>query len=340
MVKHESFINSQVAEYLTNIAAAYEIKHKTRFQIVAYENAADSILTFPKNIFEIWQQNPKELDNIPNIGPSILKKIDYLFRTGKPHASLTKIFNQIHPAVFTFTKINGIGPVNAHKLTENLNFSKNPTKSLDQLVKYAQSGKIKDIPTFGEKSEEAILENTLAFLGRRERMPLKTAQKLAGKIVTYLKSKFPEVEFIALGSLRRQSSTVGDIDIAAASTDSTSIINYFLNYPDMVQIIAHGENKASIRLLHDVHVDLMVKPPQSFGSLLQHFTGSRQHNILLRKHALKLGFSLSEYGIKDINSGKTHRFDNEEKFYNFLHLKFIPPEKRLGENELDSYKMV
>lgn len=335
-----AYTNAELSEFLTNISTAYEIKGKTRFQIIAYQNAADTVLTYPESLYDLWQKDPQSLDNIPNIGPSILKKIDYLFKTGKLYPALKKIFAGIHPAVFTFTKINSIGPINAHKLTEKLKFSKNPIKALDQLVVYAQKGKIRSIPTFGEKSEISILNNTLAFLGRKDRMPYSKAKTLADKIIKYLNSKFPQTEFIPLGSLRRQSATVGDIDIAAASTDSNSIINYFLNYPDTVQIIAHGTNKASIRLLHDVHVDLMVKPPQSFGSLLQHFTGSRQHNILLRKHALKLGYSLSEYGIKDLKTGKIHRFIDEPSFYHFLRLNFIPPQERLGESELDTYKVI
>ncbi|MCX6726737.1 MAG: hypothetical protein NTY75_02865 [Candidatus Shapirobacteria bacterium] len=334
-----AYSNAQVSEYLTNIATAYEIKHKTRFQIVAYENAADTILTYPEDLYSLWLKDPKSLDNIPNIGPSILKKIDYLFKTGKPYPALKPVFAGIHPVVFTFTKINSIGPLIAEKLTQNLKFPHNPTKALDQLVIYAQKNKIKNIPTFGEKSEAMILENTLAFLGRKERLPLKTAQNLAKKIIDYLKTKFPDTEFIPLGSLRRQSATVGDIDIAAASNTPKPIIQFFLQYPDTIQIIASGNNKASIRLIHDLHIDLMIKPSRSFGALLQHFTGSRQHNILLRKHALKLGFSLSEYGIKDLKTKKIHRFADEKTFYNFLHLNFIPPTDRLGELELEKYKL-
>ncbi|HBP51193.1 MAG: polymerase beta family protein [Candidatus Shapirobacteria bacterium GW2011_GWE1_38_10] len=336
----KNFNNSQVFEYLTNIATAYEIKNKGRFRIVAYENAADTALTYPENLYELWRKNPNSLDSIPNIGPSILKKIDYLFRYQKPYPKLKIIFKNIHPAVFTFTKINGIGPLIAHKLTQTLKFSKNPTKALDQLISYCQKGKIKNIPSFGEKSEESILNNTLSFLGRQSRMPLKKAQILADKIIQYLHHRFPNIEFIPLGSLRRQSDSVGDIDIAAAAVNSQEIIDYFLQYPDIIQVIAEGKNKASLRLLHDIHVDLMIKPPSSFGSLLQHFTGSRQHNILLRRHALKLGYSVSEYGIKDLKTGIIHQFDNEKKFYNFLHLKYIPPKDRLGELELEKFKML
>lgn len=335
-----AYTNAEVFEYLTNIATAYEIKAKTRFQIVAYENAADTVLTYPESLYDLWLKDPQSLDAIPNIGPSIFKKIDYLFKKGKPYPSLKQVFSGIHPAVFTFTKINGIGPIIAHKLTQTLKFSKQPDRALEQLVKYCQQGKIKTIPAFGQKSEESILSNTISFLGRQNRMPYTTAKKLADKIVLYLHSHFPDTEFIPLGSLRRLSPTVGDIDIACASTKSKEIIEYFLQYPEIVQVIAQGKNKASIRLLHDIHVDLMVKPPSGFGALLQHFTGSRQHNILLRKFALKLGYSLSEYGIKDLKTGTIHRFNNETDFYKFLGLKLIPSQDRVGENELETYKML
>lgn len=336
----KEFNNYQVSEYLSKIATAYEIKNKGRFRITAYQNAAETILNYPEKLYDLWQKDPKNLDFVPHIGPSILKKIDYLFKTGKNYPSLKKVFAGIHPAVFTFEKINGIGPLIAHKLTQTLKFSRNPLQALDQLVVYCQKGKIKNIPSFGEKSEESILNNTLSFLGRQKRMPYKKAKKLADKIISYLQSRFPETKFVPLGSLRRQSDSVGDIDIAAASSNPGEIIRYFLNYPEIVQIISQGKNKASLRLLHDIHVDLMVKPASSFGALLQHFTGSRQHNILLRRHALKLGYSLSEYGIKEIKTGILHKFTNEKKFYNFLNLKYIPPKERVGDKELEKYKVL
>jgi len=336
----KEFSNYQISEYLTKIATAYEIKNKDRFRIMAYQNAAETILNYPEDLYDLWQKDPKNLDYIPHIGPSILKKIDYLLKTGKYYASLKKIFADIHPTVFTFEKINGIGPLIAHKLTQTLKFSRNSLKALDQLIAYCQKGKIRNIPSFGEKSEESILNNTLSFLGRQKRLPYKQAKMLADKIISYLQFRFPKTKFIPLGSLRRHNDTVGDIDIAAASNKAPEIINYFLKYPDIVQIIARGKNKASLRLLHDIHIDLMVKPDSSFGALLQHFTGSRAHNILLRRHALKLGYSLSEYGIKEIKTDILHKFKDEKKFYAFLNLKFIPPQERVGGVELEKYKVL
>lgn len=334
------YSNSDVAEYLTNIATAYEIKKKSRFQIIAYQNAADTVLTYPEPLFNIWKKDPALLDSIPNIGPSILKKIDYLFKHHKPYPPLKTVFKNIHPAVFTFTKINGIGPLIAQKLTQSLKFPKNPASALEKLIDYAQKGKIKNLPTFGEKSQTLILDNTSSFLGRKSRLPLAVAQKLASRIIGYLQSRFPDTEFIPLGSLRRKTPTVGDIDIAATSDKPKAIIAHFLKYPEAIETMAAGSHKASIRLLHDIHIDLMIKPVSSFGALLQHFTGSRQHNILLRRHALKLSLSLSEYGIRNLKTRQLHRFSNETDFYRFLGLKFIPPPERVGENELTRYSML
>ena len=334
-LKSKTYSNSDIAEYLTNIATALEIKRKNRFKIDAYQNAADSILTYPESVQKIWQKDPKLLDSIPGVGESILKKLDYLFRYHKIYPSVIKINRGIHPAVFTLTKINGVGPKIAHKLTRKFTFPKNPQKALEKLIYYAQTGKIRKLPTFGEKSESMILENTLGFIGRKRRLPLSEANTISDRLISYLKRKFPQTEFSPLGSLRRQSTTVGDIDIAAKSQDTKKILDYFINYPLSVQTVDRGPKKASIRLKDDIRVDIMVQPAASFGSLLQHFTGSKQHNIVLRRYALKISYSISEYGIKDLKTKKKFTFNNEKDLYNFLHLCYIKPENRLGENEID-----
>lgn len=328
------YSNTEVAEYLQNIATAYEIKRKNIFKTVSYQNAADTVATYPKSLQEIWQKNPKDLDDIPNIGPNILKKIDYLFKYNQPHPAVVKAFKNIPPCVFTFTKIEGIGPKIAYRLSKNLKFSTNPEKSLSQLIEYAQNGKIRNIPKLGQKSEKLILTQTLNFLGLGIRMPLKQAQKITQKIIDYLHKQFPKTEIIPLGSLRRQTETIGDIDLAAKSSDTEKILNCFIEYPQKIQIINRGDKKASILIENFIRVDLMVQPPKNFASLIQHFTGSRQHNINLRKYALSLGFSISEYGIKDLKTGKNNIFENEEKLYNFLKLCYIEPINRIGENEI------
>ena len=180
-----------------------------------------------------------------------------------------------------------------------------------------------------------ILTQTLNFLGLKNRMPLKVAQKISQKIIDYLHQAFPDTEIVTLGSLRRQTETVGDIDLAVKSDDSKKILNYFVNYPDKIQIINKGDKKASILIKDNIHIDIMVQPSKNFTSLVQHFTGSKQHNINLRKYAISIGLSVSEYGIKNLKTGKINTFDNEEKLYNFLKLCYIEPQQRTGEKEIE-----
>lgn len=332
----KEYSNAEIAELLQNIATAYEIKKKNYFRIKSYQDAAETILTYPESVYQLWQKDPQLFDNIPGIGPNIFTKITYLFTTNKLHPHIIRAFKGISPLVFTFTKINGIGPKTAYVLTKKLKFSKNNIKALDQLIKYCQQGKIRNWPHFGEKSEALILENTKNFLGQGRRMPYAEAKQKSDKIIKYLQQKFPQTEIYALGSLRRHTQTIGDIDLAIKSKDFKKILDYFVLYPDNIQTIDCGSKKASIKIYPDIRVDIMIQPVKNFASLLQHFTGSQQHNILLRKYALSLGYSVSEYGIKDLKTGKIYNFTTEEKLYNFLHLCYINPQDRIGEHEIET----
>ncbi len=338
-VKLISYSNQEIAEILTNVAVAYELKNKNRFRIISYQNAADTIATYPHSVYEIWTKNHQAINDIPGIGEAIMGKLNFLFTKGKFHHHWQAAFKGLHPAIFTFIKINGIGPKTAHILTQNLKFSRRDmTKALEELIIYAQNGKLRNLPKLGEKSENDILTNTQNFIGRKEKMPLSLAQAIADNVVSYIKKQFPSLEIQPLGSLRREAPLVGDIDIAVQSDNASPILDYFIHYPLSVQTIAKGEKKASLRIKNDIRIDIMVQPKNSWGSLLQHFTGSKQHNIKLREYASKLGLSLSEYGIKDITTGTVHQFDNETSFYNFIGLNFIPPQDRLGENEIETYQ--
>jgi DNA polymerase (family 10) len=330
------FTNSDIAEFLDNVAAAYIIKNKSRFEIIAYENAAESVAAYPQPVYQIWKDDAQKLDDIPNIGSGIIKKLDYLFAKNQLHPALKKAFKNIHPAVFTFIKVNGIGPKTAFTITNHLDFPSDPSQALDKLIEYAQNRQLQDLPRLGEKSQNQILNNTLSFLGRKKRMTFAQANKIATRVIDYLKTEFPDTEFVPLGSLRRHSPTVGDIDIAARSTKQTEIIDSFVNFPQSLQTIAKGPKKASIRIKNDIHIDLMVEPPKYWGSLLVHFTGSKFHNILLRRYALNLGYSLSEYGIRDLKTKILHTFKTEKSFYHFLKLCYIEPQNRLGETEVEA----
>jgi len=322
------YTNSEIANFLEKIAIAYELKKKNRFRIVAYQNAADFIRNYPESLETIWQNNKMDLDNVPGIGEAILKKLDYLFTHHKNPPKVQTLFNSINPAIFVLSEIDGIGPQIAHKLTQHLKFPKDRMKIINKLIYYASKNKIATIPTFGKKSQSLFLKNAKEYIGNVERMPYNIANKLATEIIDYLKQKFPKYEILALGSLRRKTPTIGDIDIAACSPKSTEIIEYFVNYPSSYGTFDRGPKKASIKLKGNIRVDLMVEPKENWGDLVQHFTGSKEHNIELRRFALKKGLSISEYGVKDLKTGKLHKFDNEIDLYKFLDYPYPLPENR------------
>jgi len=311
------YTNVEIAKFLEKIAVVYELKNKNRFRIIAYQNAADFIKNYPKSLEDIWKKDKKELDNVPGIGEAILKKLDYLFTHHKNPPKVQKLFDSIHPAIFILNDIPTIGPKTAAKLVKEIKFPREKTKIIEKLIEYAQ-----------KNNKTALLKNAREFIGNVDRMPFETANKLATEIIDYLKQKFPNNEIIALGSIRRKVSTIGDIDLAVCSNNAKEVLDYFVNYPLSYGTFDQGPKEASIKLKGNIRVDLMVEPQENWGDLIQHFTGSKEHNIALRRHALKLGYSISQYGIKDLKSKKLYKFTNEKDLYDFIKYPYLEPEKR------------
>lgn len=326
--------NLQVASLLRAIAASYQIKdaEKNKFRIIAYERAADAVEHLSSEIKDLYDEG--ELDQIPGVGASIASHLSELFKTGRS-SHFEEVTKGIPDAVFILMDLPRIGPKTALKLVKGLKLenSKNPISDLE---KKALQGKISLLEGFGEESQNDILKSISEFKGRERRMFLPYASKIAGGLLEWLRQNKFVVRLDVLGSLRRQVSTIGDIDIAAASQKPVEVIRHFVGYPKKVRIIEQGEKTASILLPSDIQVDLMMVNPSSYGSLLQHFTGSKHHNIALREYALKRGLSLSEYGIKIKKTGVLKKFATEESFYNFLGLDFIPPELREDTGEIEA----
>ena len=334
---------------MRNVAAAYLLTNQNRFKIIAYEKAADAVEHMNREIKDIWQEG--KLGEIPGIGPSIESHLNEFFKKGKSK-HFESVLSGVPENVFELMKIPTIGPKKAFKLVNSLKLEKSKSVVAD-LRLACLNGKVAELPTFGKKSQSDILEAIALFQKRSskvERMPLPYADSLASEIIVYL-MKHPLVKRAdALGSLRRKVSTIGDIDIAIQVPNEKSagrekiddIIKYFIDFPKRISIDNAGEKKASIIISPNIRVDLRIEPVESYGSMLQYFTGSKSHNINLREYALKLGLSLSEYGIKKWKSGKgkssvqkLYKFEDEEKFYQFLGLPYIPPEIREGTNEID-----
>ena len=334
---HFAMSNQEIVKLLRNVAASYAIKDekKFHFQIIAYQKAADTISNLTEELNDYYQND--RLKDLPGIGNTIKSHLVELFKKGKV-SHFEWVLKGIPQSVFVLMDIPSFGPKKSYKLVKEFKLN-NPQTVIEDLEKIARKGKIATLEGFGEKSQADILRSISEYKegkGKTTKMPLPYAFEIAEKILLYLR-KFPEIEKAeALGSLRRRAATVGDIDIAACGKNSRHIIDYFTKYPSTERIIEKGDISASIMVSGGKQIDLLVQPPESFGSLLQHFTGSKNHNIALREFALKKGLSLSEYGIKNIITGTTDKYSSEDKFYNAIGLQWIPPELRENKGEIEA----
>ncbi len=330
--------NSEISKLLNNIAAAYSIKDekKFRFQILAYEKAAESIESSPTELTELYKE--ERLAGIPGVGATIRSRLEELFKTGKV-AHFEEVMKDIPQAVFPLLDIPSFGPKKAYKLVNEFNLD-NPETVIPDLVAIAESGKIAPLAGFGEKSQSDILRAISEYnLGKTKssRMVLPYANELAQKMIDYLKQSDDVILASPLGSLRRKRDTIGDIDIAVSTNNPQAVLDHFTAYPHKTRIIERGEKTSSIIVSSGKQIDLMVQSPDGFGSLLQHFTGSKAHNVHLREHALTIGLSVSDYGIKKKGEDKDAyvQYKTEEAFYDVLGLQWVPPEMREDTGEIE-----
>jgi len=333
--------NQEIVKLFRNVAAAYSIKDekKFRFQIIAYQKAADTVSNLTSEIIDFYKDN--KLNTLPGIGTTIKSHLEELFKTGKV-AQFEWALHGIPEAVFPLLDIPSFGPKKAYKLVKEFNLN-NPKTVLKDLEAIANQGKIAKLDGFGDKSQSDVLRAIAEFRlgkGKTTRMTLPYAIEIADKITLYLKQSKDVIRAEPLGSLRRRMPTVGDIDIAVATNNPKNVIEYFTNYPYKERIIEKGNATSSLLVSGGKQVDLMTSPPEAFGALLQHFTGSKNHNVHLRELSLKKGLSLSERGIKNLSKKglPIEKYDSEEKFYEAIGLQWIPPEIRedTGEIELAS----
>src|SRR3990167_4579817 len=321
------FSNKDIAKLLKEISAAYEAKGENRFKVVAYDSAATSIEHATSELKDLWEED--KLNTIPGLGKSIQERLEELFKTGKvKHFDSVK--KSLPQGMFPLLDIGGLGPKSAYKLASEIDI-----KNTGDLEKAAKEGKIRKLAGFGEKSEQEILTAISELsLKTTDRYLLTEAFPVAERVLNYLRSHKNCDRAEPLGSLRRMVATVGDIDIAVASENPKAIIEHFKKFKEISRILDAGPRKSSVLLLNGMHLDLIVQKARAFGALLQHFTGSKNHNIRLREYALKKGMSVSDYGIKV--KGKLKEFKTEEEFYNFLGMDYIIPEMREDTGEVEA----
>lgn len=319
--------NKEIARILYDVAEILEIKGESIFRVIAYRNAARSIEFLAEDVHERYLRGGrKALDAIPGVGASIALKIEELIKTGR--LGYYEQLKKTIPAVeLELTKIPNVGPKTAKKLYETLK-----VKSIDDLERSLATPRAARY--FKKKTRERIATGIALLRRLSGRVLLPFAEPLARELVETLRQCPGVSSADPVGSLRRMRDTVGDVDIVCAATDPAQAIERFVTHPGVRQVLARGETKATIVHAGGVQVDLEILPREEYGSLLQHFTGSKEHNIALRTWGVQHGFSISEHGIK---RGRTlHTFEREADFYKFLGMDWIPPELRENRGEIDA----
>ena len=327
--------NTQVAELLRAVAAAYQLKgeEKNRFRIIAYQRAADAVEHASSELKDLWDEG--KLDEVPGIGIGIAQHLGELFKTGKSK-HFEEVMKGFPKQMFDLMIIPGIGAKTAYKLVEKFKSKISEKNAIADLERIAKGGRIAKLEGFGEDSEKDILRSISEVKGRSKRILLPYALQVAKEILEWLNKSNEVLRAEPLGSLRRKASTVGDIDIAVSTNNPKVVIEHFVKFPKIQRILEKGVRTASIVIPGDIQVDVMVETPEGFGALLQHFTGSKHHNIALREYALKKNLSLSDYGIYIKKDGKKilKKIATEEDFYKFLRMDWIPPELREDSGEI------
>ena len=321
--------NREIAELFENMATLLEMKGDTVFKIRAYQRAARTIenLSFP---LEEAVKDGMDLKKVPGIGKAIDDKIHQLIETGKV-TTYEKLKGELPDGVLTLMNVPGIGPKTAVLIGNELG-----TTTIDGLEAAVLSGRLAELPRMGEKTAENILRHVRSLRTKDNRMPIGQALPVAERVISALREACPYLgEISPVGSLRRWKDTVGDIDIACTSSDPEGVINVLAGLPFVREVLAQGSKKGSVVVDPGLQVDLRVVEDESFGAMLQYFTGSQQHTIKLRDYANRPGLSLNEYGITDLETGTLEKYADEDEFYRRLGLSPIPPEIREGMWEID-----
>jgi DNA polymerase (family 10) len=320
--------NQEVAKLLRIMASYLEMRGVV-FKPQAYEKAAYSVEALDEDIEEfVKKKGKKKLMELPGVGESIAEKIIEYLKTGKIK-ELEDLKKEVPVDIETLTSIEGVGPKIVYKLHKALGI-----KNIDDLEKACLEHKIRRLPGFGEKSEEKILKGIQFYKQGGGRAILGFIISVVEELVNYLKASGFAKEVVPAGSYRRRKETIGDIDILATSDKPEKLMDYFVKFDGISDVLAKGPTKTMVRLKIGLDADLRVVSEESFGAALAYFTGSKDHNIVMRELAVKKGWKLNEYGIFDKN-GKMIAGRTEEEIYKALDLEWIPPEMRENRGEIE-----
>ena len=324
----DSAKNREIAGILYQMAELLELHAENRFKIIAYSRAARAIESLKEDIEKVCRE--RRLQSIPGVGKAIAEKIEEYLRTGKIqyHQDLLAI---TPPGLAELLQISGLGPKTVFMFHEKLNIT-----NLDELEKAAREHRIRRLPRMGEVREKNILKSIERYRKRSNRILYSSAEPIVNEILAYLVSMEGLEHATAAGSYRRRRETVGDVDILATAARPEKIVTAFVRMPLVEEVLAKGPTKASVIMNDTIQVDLRIVEHRSYGTVLQYFTGSKEHNVRMRQLALDRGYSLSEYSLTRQADGQDLFFDREEEVYLALGLQYIPPELREDRGEIEA----
>ena len=327
--------NKAIAGLLYETADLLEIDGQDPFRIRSYRNAAQAIENLSQQVSELVSE-PKKLLQVPGIGKGMLTNLQEISKEGRLTLH-SELLSKYKPSMLELLKIQGLGPK-----TIALIWSAYQIADLEGVERLAREGKIRELPRMGEKQEQKLLKAIEDYRRIAGRFLLDAAEIQANKLIEHL-NRFNGIDKITpAGSLRRGRETVGDLDVLVTGrccvndAERENLIEHVTGLPGLMEVIARGDNKVSFRMRSGMQVDVRTLSPDSFGAAMQYFTGSKSHNVALRQRALKMGFTLSEYSLAQLDSQKPVAGKTEEEIYAKLKLDYIPPEMRENQGEIEA----
>ncbi len=318
--------NRTIAQVFGQIADLLEVKGENAFKIRAYRSAADTLANWPDPIDRL---DERQLRSIPGIGKDLAARVRELADTGVC-AYHQELLAEFPVTILELLRLQGVGPKTVAMLLAELNIT-----SVDELSAAAKGGRLRGLKGMGPKKEALILKAIEERLKDRGRHLLAHTAALAAELVAYMRDLHQEVEFVPVGSLRRGAETCGDLDILAVGGER-ALMDDFVRHPKVERVLGHGDTKSSVRLSGGFQADLRLVPAESRGAAMQYFTGSKAHNVALRDRAVRMGYTLNEYGLfRKADEARVAGAD-EDGIYDALGLVWIAPELREDRGEFEA----
>ena len=328
--------NREIARILHETAELLEIDGAIIGRYRSYEKAAELIYSLHERIEELAKDR-KKLTELPGIGDNMAEHIDEILKTGD-YGLRKKLLKKYPATLLDVLSLQGLGPKKAAFLWKNFKAG-----TVEDVAKLAREQKLRDVPGFGEKTEENILRAVEFFKKSTGRFRINAAEATAEQVAAHIQALGKQIASVTpAGSLRRGKETIGDLDFIVIPAGKYSqksvdaIFEHILKYPPIEEVLAHGENKISFLLPNGMQVDVRVIPPESYGAALLYFTGSKEHNVVLRGRANSMGYTLNEYALTTLKGGKTVAGKTEAEIYAKLDLPYIEPELRESTGEIEA----